>query len=69
MCPVCGKKVGAWHKEGVHPKCKEKGGTLQRGSIVTLQAGEAIAPAGYAEGIRKLSQQDRDRLLRLINRR
>lgn len=59
-CPVCGKKVGEWHKDGVHPKCREA-------AMPELPAMPASPDGSLAGGIRAMTQKQRDAILRRLN--
>lgn len=61
VCPVCGKKVGAWHKSGIHPVCAKKGEAAGREAARVLSAPDR--PIGVG-----LTQTERDAILRRINR-
>lgn len=82
LCPVCGKKVGSWHKSGVHPSCEKKRTEFKRselGRVADLQQlafeRAALKPrrvAGRPDridpmGIAKMTQAQRDAILRRIN--
>jgi hypothetical protein len=58
---VCGKKVGAWHKSGIHPKCRERTFTKAEDAAAGVDA------ATTSEAIHALSQAQRDRILRRMN--
>lgn len=67
MCPVCSKKVGAWHKDGIHPACRSKviADVAQR--TVATVSGKA-RPMEYSAAIGRMSQSQRDAILRGVNR-
>lgn len=53
ICPVCNRKVGEWHTDGVHPSCRPK--------LRQLADERGIGA--------RLSQRQRDDILGRINRR
>lgn len=66
ICPRCGKKVGKWHRSGVHPTCQKKINEINaRGPL-------AVKPANVGHEIRSIfdpsAQRERDAILRRINR-
>ena len=71
MCPVCSKKVGAWHKDGVHPACAKKVERLSPDivqSIAKAEAAAGTAIASLSDSIRQMTQAQRDAILRNMNR-
>lgn len=62
VCPVCGKKVGAWHADGVHPKCRDKPAAVR-------QRYEQLPAEVSGDYIRRMSQKERDAILRRMNTR
>lgn len=56
MCPVCGKKVGAWRKPRIHPKCRERAAQER---AIQQDALDSMGPA-----IQALTQAQRDAILR-----
>ena len=53
FCPVCNRKVGAWHASGIHPACVPK--------MKDLWAERGIGA--------RLTQAQRDAILREVNTR
>jgi len=53
ICPVCNRKVGAWHASGVHPSCEPK--------LKQLWKERGIGA--------RLTQAQRDEILREVNTR
>lgn len=51
LCPVCNRKVGSWHTNGVHPTCEPKLRELWRERGIGA----------------RLSQPQRDAILRGVN--
>lgn len=72
MCPVCGKKVGSWHTDGIHPACRKRviaAAKAMEAAIRSVNVAIAKAAPEMAEAIRKLTQLQRDSILREVNRK
>ena len=76
MCPVCGKKVGAWHPGGVHPKCRKQESVATSGQCIRHGYGTTVCCALWekpnaqpflAPAIQRMTQAQRDVILRRIS--
>lgn len=66
-CPVCQKPVGSWYKSGMHPKCERK--VLDASIDEARKAGtrEVRLNGELGQAIGRMSQSQRDQILRSIN--